>query len=248
MFFTFGKRPNQKLFPVHTEVVCRYSSVITFYIDRTGLTRYPLFTKSEDAARLLMKWLYSQKLEVLQLEDDWENIQAHAIPNAAKEEDAALVELWVLADKLDIGSLQNQVIKAIDDVYKDFEYIFPETIALVYKITSGPCELRELFVRIIANDFEPNTFMKEEKGYPRELLSDLILLGFGKLGDNQFVYQEPMAFYVYDTEVDGTEDSEDGSGEECDDWSDTENVVEVVPEMPSSTRKVVHGLGLWLNI
>lgn len=70
---------------------------------------YTLEDVSGPVARLLVTWLYTQRVDVLQPEDY----------SKKEEEDLRLTELYVLANKLLITPLQNAVIELYHKSYSD---------------------------------------------------------------------------------------------------------------------------------
>lgn len=90
---------------------------------------------------MFSEWLYTEKLQVLQLMEGDETTRDEI--NDA-EEDLALAETWILAEKFDIPQLQNLVITTM---YK-IEYVcdaFPlSALSYIYGNTASGSVLRSL--------------------------------------------------------------------------------------------------------
>jgi hypothetical protein len=76
---------------------------------------YQLKDTTEAAFRLLVQWLYSQKLVILQLTPN-DSLLEGDTHLSQMAEDESLVELWVLADKLKIPKLQNAAIDSMERI------------------------------------------------------------------------------------------------------------------------------------
>ena len=102
---------------VHKEVACTASKVLNVAFNSDlieGQTQsYRLEHTAEGVFRLLMQWMYFQKL-VLPVLDRL--IGGDPSVEGVADEKTALAKLWVLADELGIPCLQNVALKARNDL------------------------------------------------------------------------------------------------------------------------------------
>jgi hypothetical protein len=90
-----------------------------------------------------------------------------------KDEDLALVLLWILADKLIIPELQNLVIKKIDEIYEVTEIIPTTVLDSVYAKTSVESPLRRWFFYQCSTQLESDWFTEHPEHFPQEMLIDM---------------------------------------------------------------------------
>ena len=100
--------------------------------------------------RLLIKWFYSQTVETAQ----------RGNRDLKSNEDLMLVELWVLADKLLIPQLQNQVIIEIEALRIRFRTTCTKSLRYVYENTPVGCPLRKLLVQQCAFNVDPEWYSR----------------------------------------------------------------------------------------
>lgn len=115
--FTVGEGEDRRDFLVHKEFACRYSPVLRAAFDSNfiegQMQAYTLEDTDEETFRLLVQWFYTQRLDSLPSDDQFD-------PKSAEFEDKVdaqqtrLTGLWVLADKLLLPKLQNLALYAID--------------------------------------------------------------------------------------------------------------------------------------
>jgi hypothetical protein len=74
---------------------------------------YRIEDTTEEAFRLVVQWLYSQKLVLLQHTPNYPLLE-DVMHLSGMAEDESLVELWVLAAKLKIPKLQNAAIDSME--------------------------------------------------------------------------------------------------------------------------------------
>lgn len=94
-----------------------------FFIEGTTQT-YALPEHTSNAIQLLIKWVYTQKFHLAQREPlDGSVLNYLSIKNVSikNKEDQALVELWVLGDKLLMPKLQNDVAREIESLFHIYE-------------------------------------------------------------------------------------------------------------------------------
>jgi hypothetical protein len=90
-----------------------------------------------------------------------------------KDEDLALVQLWILADKLIIPELQNLVIKKIDEICEVTEIIPTAVLDSVYEKTSVESPLRRWFFYQCSTQLESDWFTEHPEHFPQEMLIDM---------------------------------------------------------------------------
>ncbi|KAE8448301.1 hypothetical protein EG329_009545 [Mollisiaceae sp. DMI_Dod_QoI] len=167
---------------------------------------------SSSAFRLFVQWLYTQNFDLQQLQG---RAEADALaPTAVYVEDLSIVELWVLAEKLLIPTLQNKAIEAIVKIgeltaiaaYPTFNWIYAHT-----EDRNHP--LRRLAVRQCTQIVPPSIFIDEKDRFPKDLLvefaSRLVEDGttFRKVNSEQFFVPTEEDTRVLDREP-STYDSE----------------------------------------
>jgi len=95
---------------------------------------YRLEDTIEQAFRLLVQWLYSQKFELpLGEYKDNDQIIDPEVMRALMAEENSLAELWVLADKLCIPALQNLVIDTIHMICSVRDRVPVSTYRYIYE-------------------------------------------------------------------------------------------------------------------
>lgn len=177
--FIVGPDPNPTEFLVHKEVVCQQSEVLAAAFNsgfKEGQTQtYRLEDTTDRAFRLFMQWLYSRKFTLLQLRPDHHFDEKEAKTELELAEDMSLVELWVLADKFRMSSLQNATLDAIDDVFsKPFARFPTETYQYLCRNTIKGSPLRQYMIAICAEQGLPSLLHEDfEDHFPRELLLEL---------------------------------------------------------------------------
>src|ERR1700742_1837678 len=100
--FLIGKVSDPpKMFLINKEFACHASPAFDAAFNSNfieGQTQtYKLDDTTTRAFQLLTQWMYFQKITISQLEDEFE---LKEIDDVGNKEDLALVELWVLTDKL----------------------------------------------------------------------------------------------------------------------------------------------------
>ena len=121
-----------------------------------------------------MQWLYSQKFTLLQLHPDHHFDEKDAKTELELAEDMSLVELWVLADKFRMSSVQNATLDAIDHVLsKPFADAPTETYHYICRNTPKGSPLRQYMIAICAELGLPSLLTTFGDHFPRELLLEL---------------------------------------------------------------------------
>lgn len=104
----------EKTFVLHEEVVYQHSPVLKAALSGSfveGQSRiYRLEDTKHDTVRMLCKWLYSQQIETPFPIYDLSSVQLQAMKDYRRN----LIDLWILADRLIIPSLQNTTITFLE--------------------------------------------------------------------------------------------------------------------------------------
>ncbi|TVY34190.1 hypothetical protein LSUB1_G007683 [Lachnellula subtilissima] len=171
-----GRKKTETKFTVHKEVACYHSTVWraafkSNFIEGQTQT-YQLEDTTSRAFKLLVQWLYSQRIQVRQLDNDW--VRNNAI-SESKDEDYALLELWVLADRISNAKLQNCTLDKIDQIWRKHHTIATQTLNYVYTHTSSDSSLRKYFVKTYACGLEPAGFKHLGHHLPNKMLIDLAI-------------------------------------------------------------------------
>ncbi|TVY13745.1 hypothetical protein LARI1_G008201 [Lachnellula arida] len=155
--FKIGKDNKIETFVVHKESACHYSPVLkaafnsdfiegqtqTYILEDIGEHSIESFT-------LFVEWLYTQKLDLLQeLKDivdgdkEYRNIPVNTQRTVAAQTKAA--EVWILAEKLLVPSLQNLAIEQFERISFDIKRIPSDGhIKYIFANTSQGSPLRTL--------------------------------------------------------------------------------------------------------
>lgn len=84
----------------------------------------------------------------------------------------ALTKLWVLADKLLIPRLQNQVIHKVDAIAADSCEVYTKPMNYVYSNSSANSPLRRLFVLYYTRELGAEEYSVCADDLPEEMLVD----------------------------------------------------------------------------
>jgi len=111
---------------------------------------------------------YTQNLDVLEVSADvpFDEEFTNAIQ--------ALVELWVLADKLLIRRLQNDAMRQIQALSDKFAVLATKCLHYVYENTGKDSPLRKVFIYQVAWESELDILEQARKDIPEEMLWDVV--------------------------------------------------------------------------
>jgi hypothetical protein len=123
---------------------------------------YTLEDTTEEVFALFSRFIYT-----LSLEGDLGD-KVNAAPNLCK--------LWVLAEKLLIPRLQNQVIDRIEATRDEFNVIYPYSVKYVWENTASDSPLRRLFIRHCAWVLDGSWFRSHPEELPHEALIEICSL------------------------------------------------------------------------
>jgi len=163
------------------QVACSHSPVLNAAFNSDFLEGQTQIYRLEDttprAVRLLVQWLYCEKLRLLQLEDDWK-YQAGDDDNceSSKSEDKSLVELWVLADRLIMPCLQNEVLRRINQIREKNRLSPTSCFVYVYNNTASNSPLRRYFVRDVYHRLSAEGVGSEPERFPHQMLLEVLIL------------------------------------------------------------------------
>lgn len=159
---------------VHKEVACYYSAVLGVAFNSTfieGQTqKYTLEDTTPRAVRLLVQWMYGRKLHLIQAPDDSDGpLSAELSIEARESEDLSLAELWVLADKLCIGRLQNTVIFSIFRISQLRGTIPTSTYQYIFENTTESSKLRKFTIDFALAHASATCFQFKHDHFPRKM-------------------------------------------------------------------------------
>lgn len=129
---------------------------------------YRLGNVSEGAFRLLVRWLYSQDIQLIQLRDD--EVKEDDTTN---NENMCLVQLWIFAESLKLPKLQNLIIDTLECIGGKHAFVPDNVIPYVYKNTKPGSALREYFIDCCTFIIDRSAFQKAPQNFPKEMLLEL---------------------------------------------------------------------------
>ena len=139
------------------------------------------------AFRFLEQWMYARRIWPPRLEEDWVFDS-----EKAKEEDNALVELWIVADKLDFTGLPAVVLDMLNQSTTRSSMIPIHCLEYVYDNTGTGSALRHHFVALIASITDGQSVLKCGELIPHEMLTELFACIVSKLPPNTFFTPEEV--------------------------------------------------------
>ena len=110
---------------------------------------YRIEDSTEEAFRLVVQWLYSQKLVLLQRTPGYPSLEG-VTQLSGMAEDESLAELCVLADKLKIPKLQNAAIDSMEQIRLLTRKIPSYIINYAYQCTTANSPLRKYVLAVCA--------------------------------------------------------------------------------------------------
>lgn len=160
---------------VHKDFACHYVESFEYAFNNMSIYEgqtqtYHLVDTTARAFELLVQWLYSQKLVLVQLED---RQMTEEDEEDQADEDCGLVELWVLAEKLKLPKLQDLVIDSIEKIRIKVEMVPSHTVKYVYEHTEPGSKLRKFFLDCCAVDMGSIMLSETAQHYPWTFLIDL---------------------------------------------------------------------------
>ena len=113
------------------------------------------------------------------------------------EEDMTFIRLWILADRLGMPKLQNNVMAIIVTISNVFRPAW-ETFEFIYHNTAESCPLRALTTRQCATELDPVIFIVSPSAFPEQLLLDTAVYCAEhlRIGGDEDGYIQAEAFFV----------------------------------------------------
>jgi len=228
--FNIGSGTAKKIFLVLKEVATIYSPVLhaAFRSDfLEGKTQsYTLEDVEPELFKLMVQWLYGQKLEYFFTQADVNSLRAN--PNNTEEErnnvhgkieerQRLFVRLWVLADRLAIPRLQNLVADELESIRCDWdESVAWRCLSYVYENTAERSTLKWLLLNQCFRSVSPCLMADDEDHIPKKFLLDTLTFShlgtWIDLGDRER-FRSPLHVPVEDG---GEEDGSPGIGAHLD--------------------------------
>jgi hypothetical protein len=167
-----GHEGNAKPFKMHTDFACHYSPVFKAAFNSDFIEgqsqEYRLDVDEEEIVRLLVEWFYTQTLNTCQPDEKLDDA-------ASMEEDLLLAKFWVLADKLLLPQLQNQVLDRLHEVCEAVGRLPLGCFHYAYSNTPPGSPLRQWCVYRCALLLDENWFADHPDRFPHEILVELIV-------------------------------------------------------------------------
>ena len=161
--------PHPRKFVVHQNFVDYYCPLLKKAFNSPfieGMTKtYKLEDTTPAAFALFVRWLYTQDIEDAMAANDHKEISAYY---------AALVRLWILAEKFMLSRLQNAVLEVLEKLRistKSFPILQYE---YVYEHTSNDSALRQLLVHQCVWHMASRLFKMGAFSFPPEMLIDIV--------------------------------------------------------------------------
>lgn len=142
----------------------------------------------DNAIRILAHWIYTMKIdfehikdpktgELLELPDEPVELEGDERTPGIDTFIDALVQLWVLADRLLMPKLQNAAMKSFDKLTTSQELLpSPKTCGYVYENTSEDSPLRRYILQRWSMDSRPFGFKSHSQDLPHEMLCEMTAL------------------------------------------------------------------------
>lgn len=186
-----------KEFACHYSPVFKAAFNSGFIEDQTQT--YQLADTNPQVFQLLVQWLYSQTFELVTKDelaesrgsgdgedenesteddtkgDELEDSQDDPDPkedSSTLSPDMQLVQLWILADKLGLGRLQNQVVDNIEEEEYRTNFVPTWCAKYIYENTVDGNPLRRLLVHQCFWHLDHKFFAEFPEQFPKELLLD----------------------------------------------------------------------------
>ncbi|TVY78457.1 hypothetical protein LSUE1_G006516 [Lachnellula suecica] len=173
-------------FLIYKEIICYYSpffeAAFNGGFEEGKNQTMDLCEASPKVFGMFVNWLYTQSIAQTKDESDFHS----------------LVELWILADRLLIPTLQNDTLEAIDRRRVALNARPVPMFNKVYEYTSPSSPLRKYIIQLAGSGFDLGMVLLTPEKYPKELLVDMI--NFMRTGDQRkwvkFSKEELKQFFV----------------------------------------------------
>jgi hypothetical protein len=153
-------------FIVHKSFACHYSPVFKLAFDNEIMERqtrrYRLANTSANTAQLLVQWIYTQNVGVRKITEK----------PAGERKSQSLVQLWILAEKLEIPRLQNAVVREFQALRDRGEPVPTLSLKYVYEHFPRTNPLRRLLVHQCAGGLT-SWFTEHPEQFTKEMLLEV---------------------------------------------------------------------------
>ncbi|KAE8446888.1 hypothetical protein EG329_011519 [Mollisiaceae sp. DMI_Dod_QoI] len=197
-----GTASESRAFVIHKDFATYHSPVLKAAFDSDfieGQKQEYRFEDDfeEDVVRLLAHWFYTSILSLSQINGlSWEN---ETSMEAFTTQSRCLIKLYVLADRLLIPTLQNQVLLKLDELAEKRHTMAVFMVPYVYENTGAESPLRQWMVWMLAIEIAPNVYARESSKLPHSMLMDIItLLSETHPSKSKLKKQKDMAEYMVD--------------------------------------------------
>jgi len=203
-----GKGKNAVKFVIHKEFACYYCPVFKvafnskFVEGTTG--EYYLEDSSENTVRILTNWLYTQRVDTQPLVQVGETKTSTSEERKERNSDAncnsvfmTLIELWVLADKLLMPRLQNDVLRELYYIMMQ-SYTAPlRSLHYLYANTAEKSGIRRLFLHRAAGYCSPDIIKQHVADFPHQFLLDVLAFHVVEVEEDENFHIED--YYLLET-------------------------------------------------
>ncbi|KAF8851443.1 hypothetical protein BDZ45DRAFT_766719 [Acephala macrosclerotiorum] len=183
---------------IHKEVACQRSPVFRAAFcgnfSESQSQTYPLRHVNEPTAKLLMQWMYTGNLVVAQLKPDWKEVDGLKSTQEQRSEDQSLVDLWVLADELQMPALQNRAMKTVYDIAEKTDLLPSQSFKRLYEKTSQDSQLRKFISHYTANCLCVEFY--KSVNLPTEMLIDMAMFLSAERKTKKFSKVKASDYYV----------------------------------------------------
>lgn len=190
---------------MHQELICFYSPYFKaafkggFQEATTG--EVVLDDVDAEVFGLFVQWLYTQDIMDPDSSTTGETIKKQ-MPSTTH-----LIELWLLAEYLQVPKLQNYVLKVIKEREKPLD-LQNESFHILYERTESGSILRKFFVDLLCwSSMSGQTVLKMQHAIPSEMILDMLVLERDRRVNN--IKRDPlenMSNYDASRDLDGEAD------------------------------------------
>jgi hypothetical protein len=178
--FRIGQGDDFQIFLIHKEFACRHSRVFdkafnSDFIEGRTQT-YTLKDVTPEVFRFISQWLYQEKI-TLAVHDEREPEEPddhHHHWGKCSAQDLLLVELWILADRFCIESLQNVIIDNMLRIQRECGPMDFPCYLRIYEGTERGSTLRRFAVDQVACLSQPKRIVGNLAIYPHVMHVDLV--------------------------------------------------------------------------
>jgi hypothetical protein len=181
--FIIGSEERETFF-VDKELVCHYSPILDKAFNsesKAGQTQiYEIEDTTPDVFRILIQWLYIQKVGCMNHVAFFSTIKTSAEVDEHLEDcvpqTASLLQLWILAEFLLLPQLQNEIMNALHSISQWCLTPFSANLNYIYDKTAAGSPLRRFVANMLAWSTPYEDYNKFSILYPKEFFVDLASL------------------------------------------------------------------------